>query len=323
MYLAPDGDEIEIANAAAGFLAEVMPIERLHKPGSSDLQAGLRRQLGKMGWFALAVPESDGGSGLTAVEHALFFREAGRQCAPVDLISQCLAANTCPDADLRAAIIAGDVGVALLIAQNDGWRMLGAQDAEYALHVDAEAARLFAMTGRESDVRPPLDIANSITVLPELGESLSGSEGPQIWRLGQLASAAMLVGAAEAALDLIVDYAKVREAFGKPIGAFQAVRHPCANMAVRLEAARAQLWYAAAAIKEGRTDAPVHLETAKHLANQAAMEGADSTIQLHGGIGVTDEHNAHLLLKHALVLSRLFGSRRSLLTGLLHARLED
>ena len=88
-------------------------------------------------------------------------------------------------------------------------------------------------------------------------------------------------------------------------------------------AARAQLWYAAAATKEERSDAAVHVDVAKHLANCAALANTDATIQLHGGIGVTDEHSAHLLLKHALLLSRLFGTRRSLLGRLLHARLED
>jgi alkylation response protein AidB-like acyl-CoA dehydrogenase len=94
-------------------------------------------------------------------------------------------------------------------------------------------------------------------------------------------------------------------------------------MAVRVEAARSQLWYAAAAVKEVRGDAAVHLDVAKHMANTAALANTDTNIQLHGGIGVTDEHNAHLLMKHALLLSRLFGSKRMLLGRLLDARLED
>ena len=133
----------------------------------------------------------------------------------------------------------------------------------------------------------------------------------------------MLLGLSEAALDLIVEYAKVRETFGKPIGSWQAVRHTCADMAVAVEGARAQLWYAATALKEGRGDAPAHLDAAKHLANEAALFATDSNIQLHGGIGVTDEHNAHLLMKHAALLSRLFGDRNTLLASLLHAELED
>ena len=156
--------------------------------------------------------------------------------------------------------------------------------------------------------------------LPAAEHSVATS---RIWQLGQLGTAAMLVGLAEAALDLIVEYAKIRETFGRKIGCWQAVRHPCADMAVRVEAARSQLWYAAAAMKEARGDAAAHLDAAKHLANQAAVANADACIQLHGGIGVTDEHDAHLLLKHALLLSRLFGCKRGLLARLLHAQLED
>jgi len=323
MYLAPDGDEIEIANAAAEFLADAMPIERLHQLNSADLSAGLRTTLGEMGWFALAVPEGKGGSGLTPVEHALFFRECGRQCAPVDLLAQCLAANMISDNSLRQSVISGETGVSLVIADGDSYRFFGSSDAAYALMVSPDEAQLYALDGLDAELRPALDPANSIRiakVLPGLVETVSDKA---IWQLGQLGTAAMLVGIAEASLDLIVEYAKVRETFGRKIGAWQAVRHPCADMAVRVEAARSELWYAATALKEGRADAVVHLDAAKHLANLAAHANADSNIQLHGGIGVTDEHNAHLLLKHAMLLSRLFGTKRSLLARLLNARLED
>ena len=109
---------------------------------------------------------------------------------------------------------------------------------------------------------------------------------------------------------------------GRKIGTYQAVRHPCADMALRAEAARCQLWSAAAALKERRADVQAHLDAAQHLANEAATMNADASIQLHGGIGVTDEHHAHLLLKHGLVLSRLFGPKRTVLARLLHAELE-
>lgn len=322
MYLAPDGDEIEIANAAAGFLADAMPIERLHAANSADLNPTLLRLIGDMGWFALAVPESAGGSGLSAVEHALFFRECGRQCAPVDLLAQCLAANVIADAALRQSVIAGSASVAMLAADGDSFRILGAADASYGLLVTPDEARLYALDGVKSEVRPALDPANSMRVADELPAPLETAPGTVAWNLGQLGAAAMLVGIAEASLDLIVEYAKVRETFGRKIGAWQAVRHPCADMAVRVEAARAELWYAATALKENRADAETHLDAAKHLANLAAHANADANIQLHGGIGVTDEHNAHLLLKHAMMLSRLFGTKRSLLARLLNARLE-
>lgn len=319
MYLAPDGQEVEIAEAAAAFVAQTMPIARLHAPGSADLGQAARRSFGEMGWFALAVPESGGGSGLSAVEHALFFREAGRQCGPVDLLAQCLAANLTGHAD----IVSGERGVALLVADGQAWRLLGAADSALALHVTPDGALLYPLDAAAATPRPALDPANSLAVVSALPDPVEQLTGSHIWQLGQLGTAAMLVGLAEAALELIVDYARIRETFGRKIGSWQAVRHPCADVAVRIEAARAQLWYAAAATKEGRGDAATHLDVAKHLANCAALAATDTTIQLHGGIGVTEEHDAHLLLKHALVLSRLFGAKRALLGRVLHAGLED
>ena len=323
MYLAPDGDEIEIANAAADFLADAIPIARLHGDNPADLGASRLQAMGEMGWFALAVPEALGGSGLSTVEHALFFREAGRQCAPVDLLAQCLAAGTIGDAGLRQAVMSGRSAVALAVSDEGSFRIFGAADAAYALHVAQGEARLHALAGVVAESRPALDPVNTLRVAADLGDPVETAAGIACWRLGQLGSAAMLVGLAEASLDRIVEYAKVRETFGRKIGSWQAVRHPCADMAVRVEAARAQLWYAAAALKEDRADAAVHLDAAKHMANQAALANADTNIQLHGGIGVTDEHDAHLLLKHAMTLSRLFGARRTLLARLLDARLED
>lgn len=323
MYLAPEGQEIEIADAAAGFLGEAMAIDRLHRADSADINAVLRNLLGDMGWFALAVPEADGGSGLSAVEHALFFREVGRQCGPVDILAQCLASNVASSDKLGTTLISGQAGAALLVVDGEGYRVIGSPASEWGLLVSSEEARLYFIGDLPKTARPSLDPANSIGTLSLLPEPTSSIAGEQIWRLGQLGAAAMLVGIAEAALDLIVEYAKVRETFGRKIGAYQAVRHPCADMAVRVEAARSQLWYAATAFKEGRVDASVHLDAAKHIANQAALANADTNIQLHGGIGVTEEHNAHLLLKHTMLLSRIFGSKRSLLDSLLHAHLED
>lgn len=323
MYLAPEGDELEIANAAAAFIADALPIARLHEGAGPDMAAGLRASLGEMGWFALALPEDRGGSGLSAVEHALFFREVGRQCGPLDILVQALACHCAQDDSLRAALVSGEKSVGLLVPDGTGHRLIGAPDARYGLAVSPDGAALHDLAQATVEPRPALDPANSLAVASNLGPAIATQDGPQVWQLGQVGAAAMLLGLAEAALDLIVEYAKVRETFGKPIGAWQAVRHTCADMAVSIEGARAQLWFAATALKEGRGDAQAHLDAAKHLANEAALFATDSTIQLHGGIGVTHEHNAHLLMKHAALLSRLFGSRNDLLARLLHAELED
>lgn len=324
MFLAPDGDEIEIADAAADFLASEMSIDRLHGRAGADLGPELRGRLGEMGWFALSLPEGAGGSGLGPVEHALFFREVGRQCGPVDVLAQSLAAMCATDDGLRAELLSGAQGVALAVDDGGALRLLGAPSSAYAVHVTREGSRLLALGAAAAQPRPALDPANSMGVIPGGAETVvAQAAGEEVWRMAQLGSAAMLLGVAEAALHLIVEYAKVRETFGRKIGSYQAVRHPCADMALRAETARCQLWYAAAAMKDGRGDAAVHLDAAKHLANQAALANADVNIQLHGGIGVTDEHHAHLFLKHALVLSKLFGSKRALLSRLVHARVED
>ena len=148
----------------------------------------------------------------------------------------------------------------------------------------------------------------------------SPTDGEHVWQMGELGTAAMLLGIAEAALDLIVDYANDPRDIRPQDRRLSGRRHPCADMALRAEAARCQLWYAAAAMKEGRADAGLHLDAAKHLCNQAALANADTNIQLHGGIGVTDEHNAHLLLKQAMLLGKLFGTKRGLLGRLVNGR---
>lgn len=324
MFLAPDGPEIEIADSAAKFLSRAIPLDRLHGATASPaLTPDLRAQFAAMGWFGLALPEGAGGNGLSAVEHALFYCEVGRHCGPVDILAQSLAAMVTDDRRLRAAVLAGEHGVALAVEDAGTLRLLGAHDATLALAVERDWARLLDVSMVETATRPSLDPATGMrTIVHGTARTVAVSSDGDVWSLGQLGAAAMLLGIAETALGLIVEYAKVRETFGRKIGTYQAVRHVCADMALRAEAARCQLWSAAAAFKERRADAPAHLDAAKHLANRAAVMNADVDIQLHGGIGVTDEHDAHLLLKHSLVLARLFGSKRALLARLLHAELE-
>ena len=227
------------------------------------------------------------------------------------------------DGRLRGALLAGEEGVALAIRDARTLRLLGSHDAALALHVTGNGARLIDVSVVDTAARPSLDPATEMRMIvggtpPTIAVSSDGD----VWSLAQLGVAAMQVGVAESALALIVEYAKVRETFGRKIGTYQAVRHACADMALRGEAALCQLWSAAAAFKERRSDAQAHLDAAKHLANRAAVTNADVDIQLHGGIGVTEEHHAHLLLKHSLLLARLFGSERTLLARLLHAELD-
>ena len=118
----------------------------------------------------------------------------------------------------------------------------------------------------------------------------------------QLLAAAFAVGCADAARDMAADYAKIREQFDRPIGWFQSLKHICSDMAVRCAVARSQLYYAACALDVGDAEAAFHIASAKHLADQVALDNGCANIQVHGGIGMTDEAYPHYCLKRAHLL---------------------
>jgi alkylation response protein AidB-like acyl-CoA dehydrogenase len=109
---------------------------------------------------------------------------------------------------------------------------------------------------------------------------------------------------------MAVEYAKLREQFNKPIGSFQAVKHICADMAIRAEAALCQTTIAALVVAEGKPGADFQVTSAKIVATRAALENAAQNIQVHGAIGFTSEADAHLFLKRAHVMDQYAGDLR-------------
>jgi alkylation response protein AidB-like acyl-CoA dehydrogenase len=122
-----------------------------------------------------------------------------------------------------------------------------------------------------------------------------------------VALSAEICGAAQRVLDMTVDYAKMRVAFGKPIGSYQGVKHKCADMLVEIENARSLTYYAAWAIDEDEPDAAMAVSMAKAAASDAGRKVCAAGIQLHGGIGMTWEHDLHLYLKRAKADEVAFG----------------
>jgi acyl-CoA dehydrogenase len=120
--------------------------------------------------------------------------------------------------------------------------------------------------------------------------------------------AAEQVGGAQRCLEVAVAYAKVREQFGVPIGSFQAIKHKCADMLVLVEGARALMEAAATALDSGAIDADQLVSSAKAYCSEAYVACAGESIQIHGGIGFTWEHAAHLYLRRAKSTEMLFGS---------------
>jgi len=141
-----------------------------------------------------------------------------------------------------------------------------------------------------------------------LGE-LHGGWAPlqQVIDRAAVALSAEMCGAAQRVLEMTVEYAKLRVAFGKPIGSYQGVKHKCADMLVEIENAKSLTYYAAWAVDEGAADAPLAVSMAKAAASDAGRKVCAAGIQLHGGIGMTWEHDLQLYLKRAKADEVAFG----------------
>ena len=125
---------------------------------------------------------------------------------------------------------------------------------------------------------------------------------------GRIALAADMCGGAERVLDLTVEYAKVRQQFGRPIGSFQAIQHRCADMSVEVEKAKAATCYAAWADDTGAADAAFAAASAKAIAGDAYRFVTTYAVQVHGGIGFTWEHDLHFFYKRARSGDATFGN---------------
>ncbi|MBR8642257.1 acyl-CoA dehydrogenase family protein [Streptomyces tuirus] len=240
---------------------------------SGRLDRGLWRALGDAGFFALRLPEADGGVGLGLPEAVLVFEEAGRALLPGPLIATHLAAGAVPGAATGETVVAAvDGALAEWLAQAD------------VVRGDATAA-------------VPLRSLDPLTPLHRVPGGVTAAPDP----VAVLLTAAEQLGTATRVCDLAAQHARAREQFGRPVGAFQAVAHLCAGMLVRAETARAAVYAAAV------TADPVDIAAARLLADEAAVRGARDCLQVHGGMGFTWESEVHLHLKRAWVRTQRTG----------------
>jgi alkylation response protein AidB-like acyl-CoA dehydrogenase len=130
----------------------------------------------------------------------------------------------------------------------------------------------------------------------------------RVYDVARTALAIETVGGLERVLEMAVSYAKERKQFGRAIGSFQAVKHLCADMLVALESARSAAGYAVWALATGSDELAVAAPLAKSYCSGAYFQAAGDNIQIHGGIGFTWEHDAHLYFKRAKSTELLFGS---------------
>ena len=258
-----------------------------------------------MGWFALGVPEARGGVGFGPIEEFALFRTLGRHLTPGPFVSTVIAgwiAAAVGDEALSGDLFAGERRAGLVV---DGY-VLDGEPGGLAVELDGDS-------GRRARRRVARSAAERRRLGATGGRRARRDRGRVDDRLlasrARLLVAAMQLGIAEAVRDMSVAYAKERMQFGKPIGTFQAVKHRCADMAMRSHAATAQTLFAAFHVESRTHDAPFQAAAAVLVANRAATLNAADNVQNHGAIGFTVEHDAGLYARRAHMLEYALGGQ--------------
>jgi alkylation response protein AidB-like acyl-CoA dehydrogenase len=272
----------------------------------------------ELGWPALLVAEEHGGLGLGVVELAVVQEELGGALAPSPFLSTVAAAALIADAgsdEQRArwlpGLAAGEArGTVASLRDGDGWAAVpDADGADVVVVRDGDGWAL-----AESATAAPVEALDSTRRLWSVTadgalDPLPG-DGARAADVIAVALGAESVGVAQRTLEMAVAYAKEREQFGRPIGAYQAVSHACAQMLLEVEGARSMVLYAAWALDHEPESAPLAASMAKAYASDAGWRVPASALQVHGGIGFTWEHDLHLWLKRGKANAYLWGDAR-------------
>ena len=275
----------------------------------------------QIGVAALAVPAEYGGAGFSLFESLLVLEELGRSLAPSPLLSTLVTSEALlagSDEDARARLLprlaAGEIGAfvdgpdARLVLDGDRATVLVVATDDGLFEVDpATAVRSWTpsmdQTIRLADVS--VDLARATRIAANATRARERAA-----LVGSVGVAALQAGAAARALDMTVAYSKARVECGRPIGSFQALKHRMAEIHVAVETARSASWAASYAVASGAEDAAELAHVAKAWCADALDHDAAETVQLHGGIAITWEHDAQLVFKRAHALGELFGSAR-------------
>lgn len=349
-------DQVALRDAARDLLDDEASATRVRATFDATAAPDGRcwAQIVEQGWLAVEVPEADGGLGMGAVEVAVLAEEVGRHAAPVPFVSCVLArAALAAAGDVRAdAIVSGDAvgsvawwnekNAVSAAREGDRWVLSGRPDpvpwAPIA-SVCVIAARdggdlgLYAVdldaTGRPG-AEPAMDRTRStgwVHLDRTAAERIGDADAVERYVVdrGAVFTAAELLGGADTAMSMAVDYAKERVQFNRPIGSFQAVKHRCADMLVDVEGMRSTVYWAAWALAADDADQSVAASTAKTWCSDAAKRVMASSLQVHGGIGFTWEHDLHFFMKRSQLEQLRFGDaghHRDRLAALLRPRVE-
>lgn len=322
-------DEAAIAQSVRAFLAAEIPLERL-RPKAAPIDASrIRAQMAELGLFAVGLPESIGGTGAGLVEEMLIQREFGRYVASPSTLAIVLAGHLCMAAkdEARARDITSgmkSVGLAVLPPKGSGtvpayvfdWTegdaILGWTEAGMGLF----PSEAFLNACSEEPTDDSLTVHAGELAL-DMAELWIPAGTTSLLSRGRVLVAAALAGLADHACELTVEYAKIREQFGKPIGSFQAVKHRCSDMGVRSRLAWYQTNVACLKVMAEAEDADLQVGSALLMTTEAAHENARASIQMFGGIGFQAECDVHWFMKRAHVYDQLVGGRLAIARGIL------
>ncbi|MEU0543726.1 acyl-CoA dehydrogenase family protein [Nocardia sp. NPDC005978] len=307
-----------------------------------DAERGYDEQLWKLlceqvGVAALAIPEEFGGVGVGLVEALLVVEELGRTLAAPPMLGSAvlgvqallLAGNAEANERLLPEVAEGARTLALCWAGTTGWDSFGVRaegetltgTAHYVLD-GSHAQSLLVLTaeglfevdddaaGITRTAVPTMDPTRRLTTVEFAGVPATLLGAVDVARLRDIAWAAVTaeqLGAAERCLDMTVEYSKSRVQFGRPIGSFQALKHRMADMYVLVESTRSVAYLAISGLETGTAD-PVDVAAARLHATTTLNSVVSETVQLHGGIAITWEHDAHLFFKRAHGDAQLFGA---------------
>ncbi len=306
-------DQRLFRDSVRDFLRGEITSDRVRALWDSGPDAGLWRQLVELGLTGVTVPEEHGGLGMNELDFVLLAEECGYVALPEPLVHTALvAAPTLNDigGELAATWLPRmAAGEALVLVGLDGWVEDGDRAQLLLLEQNGQlhAVKPDAVELRANESVDPSRRLFAARVTGDMA-AVAGSATVDAARdRGALGAAAQALGLAQRMVDMAVAYTGERKQFGKPVGSFQAVKHHMANVAVRLEYARAPVYRAAWSVANGHPQAALHVSQAKLAACEAAALAAKNCIQAHGAMGYTWEVDLHIYMKKAWALAGAWG----------------
>lgn len=259
-------------------------------------------QLAELGVTALLVSEKFDGIDAHPVDAVVALERLGYWAVPGPVTESIVVAPLLLCADDRSAALAAGESIATVALP---------PQVPYAVNADFADLVLIAEDGQVSDAtagaaHDSVDPARTLFEVSASGEARP-ADTARAYEFGVLATAAQLIGAGQAMLDQSVEYAKQRTQFGRVIGSYQAIKHKLADVHIALELARPLVYAAALSIADSSADTARDVSAAKVAAADAALLAARSSLQTHGAIGFTQEHDLSLLLLRVQALRSAWG----------------